>query len=289
MAGIKATPQEIIEVTPNENLSHYVWLAGGPQAIFVGGIGESAVGFHEIPRRTIREVIPIKYGARVENSLGEESLSNPNMDKIVQNWHLDPRRVLVKSAKAICTELQSTWAVNGLVVLHSLTGKDFTKADELVDSIISSDITQRSLTDVLQHLRSLSFSLDDPRFRTHSEMLSGAERAYTYLFDHVQNLKTEVGAAMQAGRPMRPLGPVEKELFVEVAETLPEDLSAKRNAELGVQIARSVSETSGVSNNDALVKILEKMDERLAALETREIETSPSEVTATAADKPKSK
>lgn len=286
MAGIKATPQEVIEVTTNENSSHYVWLAGGPQQASVGGIGESAIGFHELPRRTLREIIPIKYGARVETSLGEESLSNPNMDKITQTWHLDPRRIQRKSARAICQELQSTWAASGLIVLHDLTGIDFAEADRLVESIINADAASKPLIEVLNHLRSLSFDLNDPCFRTHSELLAGTERSLTYYKNHVEALKQEVSAAMQSGRPMRPLSPVEKEFFVEVGETLPEDIPAMRNAELGVQIARSVSEMSPSNNNDSLVKILEKMDERLAALETKEIKSSLIEATATEENKP---
>src|SRR5262245_55066716 len=103
--GIRATKQEISTVAQSENLPHYVWLAGGPQQIAVAGIGESAVGFDTLPRRTLCEIIPIKVGARIENVLGEAALSNPNFDRLQDSWHSDPRRIQTKSARAICQEL----------------------------------------------------------------------------------------------------------------------------------------------------------------------------------------
>jgi len=247
--------QNIVQApASNASLTRYGVFMGGPKSEKWEPIGDSAIGIQGLVRRELLMFTDISVGRR--NDLPEAL--EANLIRLHEGWHVNPDRVVTKSALECVQDVQRNYTERGFVVLNSLTGLQGAAAEAIFDTVLPKAVRESSLVECIDYLS--RSSLDGIKDQLRNELLEGAAYAKTWMTEHIRGTKVELEIAKGTGKGKRGVDSAEREYFIELNEILPENVPAQATMALGKEIAAAMPKSGG---NDEILRALVEQNKLL--------------------------
>jgi hypothetical protein len=256
---------------------------GGPAELDLSSlIGESYVQHATVRRRVLTLFTEHPVGMKDESPEAEQAYlsAGPESDAVPR------RRTRMKSPKEDAYQIFKTYGEEGFTVCESLLGLvevdiapdgrksyDNSKAEAVYATVVPYEFMQGgSLKEFRDYLArgaqrriaesELPTDLRARAERLRSELLASATKAHALWAKHVRSLKGEWDRYRSEGKGKADFNDVERELFREVGEPLPEERQANANKAV---VETVIEATSAPNSNDALISfLLEEREERKA-------------------------